>query len=156
MDTRKRMYEGKREHAARVMADETRKVEGVLTDEQVDLIDDVRTMRHEIHSAGRSMYLSESSDYNRNWEWLRGLTDRIASANEGAATLLPPWSLPRREDDYVSDADVYYCDADADEAEALCAEQMSEINKSLESWLGEIDDAHGTHFAPTGWARLAG
>jgi hypothetical protein len=146
-------YDGKREYAAQVMHDEARKVEGVLTEEQIAIIADVRVMRHKIHSAGLSMFNGESGEAAEYYPWLEGIGERIGEIGGGK---LPPYAPPYKPEAIITDVDVYELDMPRDEAEAEHLAQMGKVNESLEAWLGAVDKMYGTAFAPTGWGRLWG
>lgn len=151
-------YEGKREYAAQVMHDEARKVEGVLTEEQIAIIADVRTMRHNIHSEPTALFNSEHGANREYTRWLSEVGWRAREANSDASAALPPLKLPYGDDMLITDYDVYYADEPMgyDEAYEAYLRQHSAINDALEAWLMAIDKMYGTAFAPTGWGRMNG
>ncbi len=140
-----------------------------LTEEQHDLLAEVASIRHNIHSSIDNTFSVEAMD-NSDISKLDDINERLEAVG------LPPINLPDTSFFVTSDDYDYVLTADdRAEYEELAAEngfesgfhywmensayneyydQMSDLNSVMEQYLKDIDAEHGTQYAPTGWARF--
>ena len=148
----KEAYERKREYAAKRMA-ENREIT-TLTDEQHDLLNELCTFRHDLHTNQKSAFNANSSDYsyyaNNISKYYVGVSeDDLHSRIVKAFGTAPytPIDYPTSED--YDDYGMTYEEAQ-EEAETL----FDKINTQIENFLSDIDKKHGTNYCPSGATRI--
>jgi len=156
----KEQYEGKQRAAERRMTENAKKE--TLTEEQHDALSWLCMIRHEMHGHQEAFFHEESSDHTKFWNYIdTDINERLTKAG------LSKIEFEYDElDDYntdgfvISDLDDEDIDDD-DEREERIAEALEEIihlaetfNTTIEDYLREIDEEHGTSYCPTGISRL--
>lgn len=171
MNPKKEMHEAKARYAEKVAADNRRHaVNSGLTDQQCDALDSMCRARHDMHSNTSSIIKGESSEY----------LDRVIRANreleDSGLTPVPTiptdtvnidmldidtiWILEEigeapKDDDYDTQEDYEKAYQDWYDTEyTRISHDLEALNEKIESYLATIDKKHGTHYAPTGWARM--
>lgn len=122
-------------------------MEDKLTDEQIDFIETVCSIRHKIHTNREHLFNNEA-DNKEEWDFIDNLNQNLNKNN------LPKIENLRRIDDYTTEIDVDYNDMDYDKALDEFYEQIEELNTQIEKWLKEIDNIYGTNYCPCGKYRL--
>lgn len=163
---RKRMFEAKERYVEKVM-DENSEID-TLTEEEHDVLRELCRFRHELHT-------NQESIFNLNDD---GLTDKF---NEFAEENNLPFCIdyddlittldydiltePEKEE-YEKQAEEYNNSKSEnawshsgytlwrEDNFGKCYDYLEDLNNQIESYLREIDEKYGTHYAPTGWARL--
>ena len=135
-----------------------------LTEEQHEALQELARIRHEIHSSWETMWNDEASDNPRLWNYIESGIDEMLTEAE-----LPtiefnyePGDIPTAEDYYIflTEEEQEEYDNDSwkwrEESGAFdeFADFLSEVNNKIEDYLRNIDKEYGTHYAPTGFARL--
>ena len=110
------------------------------------------------------MWNDEASDNPRLWNYIESGIDEMLTEAE-----LPtiefnyePGDIPTAEDYYIflTEEEQEKYDNDSwkwrEESGAFVefADFLSSVNNKIEDYLTNIDKKHGTHYAPTGFARL--
>ena len=147
----KEAYEGKREWASKKMAD--MKMITTLTEEQHDVLAELCSFRHELHTNQESLFNTESANYPFFNEMLSGgINEKLKEVG------LPEIkSLDVLYDDFPTDMDIFYDIAEFETNEEgleIALQRASEINSAIEGYLLEIDKQHGTSYCPSGYTRL--
>lgn len=163
---RKEMYEAKERYVEKLMSDNSEV--GTLSEEQHEVLRELCRLRHEIHMNHESIFHNNDN----------GLTDRFndfAEENDlpfkidydELVTSLDYDLLTKEEQsDYEERANDFniiksdsalshsgfslWCEENFDE----CSDYLEELNNQIENYLAKIDKEHGTHYCPTGNARL--
>jgi len=159
-------YENKARYVDRVMS-KNAKVD-TLSEEQHDVLRWLCKIRHEIHSLDIFKFLSIPQYLLDEYE---SINDKLTEVDLSVISDLPDVI------DFPSDIDYYEIMTD-DEREywdnlaqsidghngfSLWVEEsigddvvniQERINSLIERYLQDIDKEYGTHYAPTGWARL--
>lgn len=145
---KKEMYERRNNYVEKRNRENSEILEGVLTDEQIDFIETVCSMRHKIHTGREHLFISEA-DNTEEWEFIDNLKENIKKLN------LPEINEDEllRIDCYTTEVDVDYNDMDYDEALDEFYDQIEKLNYKLERWLFKIDEQYGTNYAPSGKYR---
>ena len=148
----KEQYSVRRERAVeRNIHNEEIAVEAGMTKEQAELISELCSLRHEIHTNSESMYNTQSSDYDL-WDELEDLMGKMRNAGLQQISVPPLEYFPCSEDRYVGIID------NTEEAEKENKEKfydmMHNLNDTIEDYLRSIDKKYGTSFTPTGMLRL--
>jgi len=143
-------YQKRKENAIQ-RQEENKKIE-TLTEEQHDALAELCSIRHEVHSATKSMYYTESSTYSELWSRLEEIYDHIKELKIGDLKLRPFEQFPCDNDRTYGIID------DTDEAEEKNIveffDMMNDLNNEIEEFLRKIDKQHGTNYAPSGALRL--
>lgn len=146
----KEQYDRRRDNAARRMAANA-EIE-TLTPEQHEFLDELCSMRHEIHCSGLAMFCCQSSDYSRLWDYI----DNGDETLNGRARALG-FDLQARNDsiDVPADDDWDWDDEyeDIDAAREACMQWLNEWNDEIEQFLLSVDKTYGTNYCPTGALR---
>ena len=167
---RKQLYINKKNKENRSLETNT------LSENQIDVIEWLCKIRHEIHSNLDSYWLG-----NGNWNYFDN--DSVDSINYKLKSVNLP-SIPFSDftdiptvDDYYEFEDTDYWDSVAEQLQnnnsknifALSGvdvwkdktdsyetflQCMDNYNKQIEKYLMQIDKENGTNYAPSGWARL--
>lgn len=154
-------YEAKRGYVEKIMR-ENAEIE-TLTEEQHYALEKLASIRHKIHTSWESMWNYESGDYLTLWAYIDcGINEMLVEAD------LPAIDFNHDSGDIPTNAD--YFDLTEEEQEEYgndpwtwreesgafdeFADFLADVNNKIENYLMEIDKKHGTHYAPTGSARL--
>ena len=155
----KQQYERRRENAvSRNIKNEDIAVANGMTQEQAELISELCSLRHRIHSSVDRL-VEDNSEATRD---LIGVNARIDESGLKAMDF-----IPTDTSDYIDidDINTLYETEEipeddeerrkwrADKTAYIC-EQWYELNRSIERYLAEIDKKYNTHFAPTGALRI--
>ena len=156
----KEQYAYRRESAARRNINNMEiAVENGMTEEQAELIYELCSTRHELHTSGNSKY------YNNTYE-CRDLIDLNIRIEESG--LDPMDFVPTDKYDYIDidDFDTLFeteqVPDDDDERDKWyeehfeeISEQWEELNGNIERYLKEIDKKYNTSFCPIGALRVS-
>lgn len=155
---KKEIYEGKREWAARRM--EKNKMVDTLTEEQHEALAWLAEVRHKIHTNQKSMFLSQSSDYNELWSHIDDIDEDKSIywklTNVGLKNDLS-WDVSNIPNDYdynLPQEEGGYGIESYDEAFEILIEFLEKVNSDIEVYLTKIDEEHGTNYAPSGYTRF--
>lgn len=165
-------YERKQQYAENKMKlNEEIAIENGLNEEQIEVIEDLCRIRHEMHCNQKDFFASESYNFNIFWDY-------VDSDNENSIYLkLVEVNLPEidfssidllceNDSDYLDyDNDLEEYDEDSEEYEERKQELYDEaydrviveaekINKIIENYLFEIDKKYNTNYCPTGLSRI--
>jgi len=153
----KEQYEYRRESATQRCIDNKENCNS-LSDEQHDLMSEICSMRHEIHSNQDSLYNTESGSFKKYFDWLNDESDECINGKlKNSGLPIMEWSIdiicmPCDNDRYEGVID------NTDEAEEENRdefyEQCNVINNDIENYLRNIDDKHGTNYCPSGFLRI--
>jgi len=151
------IYEGKREFAAKRMA-ENKKIE-TLTESQHEAMSNLASVRHDFHV---NMEKITKSDDNK-------LKPKLIEANIQLkeSGLMPMSFLPTDEEDFIdidSIDELYEIDEvpeDEDERKDWYDEnyesifkKLSNLHSKIEDYMRSIDKQYGTNYAPSGMSRM--
>lgn len=155
----KRAYEGRKEFAAnRNAKNKEIGMANGLTEEQADLLEELTALRHELHT-NQEFHFTGNSD----------ILQRLVSLNsrmEEEGIAMP--FIPTDESDYIDIDDVNVLmeigddvpESGTDEYAAWYADEFArvydeieDLNKDIEQFLGQIDEAYGTSYKPGGHTR---
>ena len=151
----KKAYEGKREWAAKRMA-ENAKIE-TLTEKQHDVLQWLCTVRHDVHCNQEDFFNDEASnnsvylDYIDDGNGLGIIQERLIEVN------LPNLRWSFSIDDYMTDGMCYELEYTEDETEherENCLDMAKKFNNDIEEYLANIDKEHGTNYCPSGATRI--
>lgn len=151
----KQQYECRRESAARRMAENAEVT--TLTSEQHELLAEIASARHAMHTKAKEMYNCESAGYSSLWSvWFdgsRSINERLEKES------MPTISYSMSECDFpTSDDRQLGLINDTDEAEEENIEKFYELhgklNNDIERYLRQIDERYGTKYAPSGKLRV--
>ena len=154
----KEQYDHRRENAYLRYAQNKEIVQDSMTDEQIEIIEEVCTKRHEIHTSHIALYNTEAGNHAELWRWIDEIDDRISEAEFDIIGLeYDGADIPLDTDIELEDSD----DWSQEEINAFHEKKIAElgklkeeINTKIEVWLSKIDEKHGTHYAPTGAQRI--
>ena len=154
---KKNMYEAKAGYVEKIMR-ENRKID-TLSEEQHILLYELSALRHEMHTRvkhlwhGNDTAIFNEIDCDSVEDGIREEVEHVfGRAPFERKDLMGAdvwWELSgkeiaddeKREDDRLDWYDEFY-------------DAIIEINREIETFLGEIDKEHGTRYCPTGYARL--
>lgn len=144
----KEAYEGRQHYVDRKNAN-NRENATKVTDEQLDTIEMLTKMRHNIH-ASDSLYNMESSNYQEQMDFL----DNINNELEEKGLPVINWSVDL--DSLANSEDITYglADNETDNKE-LFKTQKEQINTDIENYLEQFDKNHNTAYKPTGATRYS-
>lgn len=150
-------YERKREWAARRMK-ENKKIE-TLTETQHEALEELASIRHEIHSNKKSVIISDD----------QGLKKKLIKVNEWLLNsgLTPMEFVPTSNEDYIDidTIDELYEIEDVPEDDDERADwydenymrisgELEDLNTQIEDYMRKIDARYGTNYAPSGMSRV--
>ncbi len=164
---KKEQYEYRRESAARRSLDnEAVAVANGMSEEQAELIGELCSLRHELHTNMRSVAISDYDGLNIK-KRLLDVNIRIAQSG-----LEPMSFIPTDENDYIDIDDLYLLpDMDAecgepwpesgtreyqdkwDEEFGRIYGELEALNTDIEGYLADIDKKYKTKWCPTGALR---
>ena len=155
---KKEQYEYRRESAAkRNLSNEEIATQNGMSEEQAELISKLCSMRHELH-CNIDSYV-ESNDQLVLRDWNRIEEDMI----DAGLPALGVYNMMTDIDDIdglMHDYGEDVPDSDSDDFQGWyddnynrIAECWSDVNKTIEDYLAEIDKRHGTSWCPTGALR---
>lgn len=150
-------YERKREWAARRMK-ENKKIK-TLTETQHEALEELASIRHEIHSNKKSVIISDD----------QGLKKKLIKVNEWLLNsgLTPMEFVPTSNEDYIDidTIDELYEIEDIPEDDDERADwhdenymrisgELEDLNTQIEDYMRKIDAEYGTNYAPSGMSRV--
>lgn len=150
-------YERKREWAARRMK-ENKKIK-TLTETQHEALEELASIRHEIHSNKKSVIISDE----------QGLKKKLIKVNEWLLNsgLIPMEFVPTSNEDYIDidTIDELYEIEDVpeddgersdwyDENYIRISGELEDLNTQIEDYMRKIDARYGTNYAPSGMSRV--
>lgn len=150
-------YERKREWAARRMK-ENKKIK-TLTETQHEALEELASIRHEIHSNKKSVIISDE----------QGLKKKLIKVNESLLNsgLTPMEFVPTSNEDYIDidTIDELYEIEDVpeddeeredwyDENYMRISGELEDLNTKIEDYMRKIDAIYGTNYAPSGMSRV--
>ena len=149
---RKQMYEGKSRYVARKYAENKEiGLENGLTEEQIEVLQELCTFRHELHCNLDVLYYSENGKHNYFESMLNNdIYEMLEKVN------LPYQNMIFSTDDLCDDnvcLDLDYTDEEKENALQECLEFAGKVNNKIEDYLREIDKQYKTQFCPTGISR---
>lgn len=118
------------------------------TEEQLETIEKIARIRHDIHISD-ALFNSESSSNQEQSDFLMNINDELEELELPTIDLPISWDLS----DLTTDVDVYELGVDYDEAYSEFQSQKEQINNAIEKYLREFDKSHNTNYAPTGMTR---
>lgn len=158
----KEIWEAKERYISNRNRDNRSKVEDLLTEEQIDAVEWLCKVRHELHSNGDEVLFY--TDRAENSYYTDLVTERITDTMREQFANFPRiyincdmlnydfcWddeNIIDRED-YNHDYDNYAC-----ECKQEIREQIERINTIIEDWLREFDEKYKTNYCPTGATRI--
>lgn len=158
----KEAYEGKKEYAARRNEADKENVK-TLTEDQHDALAWLSAVRHKLHGGFDEMWLSESSDHEELWNYIMDSIDKCKIKDRLESRCLPDIDINLDEEDYISDQtydidlSIYASEDEKEEAREKAQEELAamieKIDTIITDYLENIDEKHGTHYAPTGNGR---
>ena len=126
--------------------------------EQIDAIEQVCYIRHELHTHGaKTLWATESSNFSTYYNWLDGGIWEILN-DAGIKNNLKFYDVEDLpcdndfewlDDDEIGDHDEYY-----ENALNEISDFLIDVNNKIENWLRDFDKKYGTHYAPTGAWRM--
>lgn len=125
-----------------------------LTEEQHNALATICSIRHQLHCNTKALFNADSADFNNLFDQYDSINDILTSAK-----LSPIQDLLDSEEiistiDYEADDEGMnfndWWDSHLEEA----YDQWEDINSKIEAYLREIDEKHGSEYAPTGKTRL--
>lgn len=121
-----------------------------LTEAQHETLRWLCSFRHDLHCNQEALFYSEWSKYTEFWGIIDvKLGERLSEAG------LPGIDLDIDAENFPTDIDCEELfDMTSEEALAEVVKMASDINRAIEMYLGNIDKEYGTHYCPTGIARL--
>lgn len=150
------MYERKNEWAANRM--EQNKNIDTLTEQQHDALAWLCSIRHTIHTNQKSMFISNSVDFDL-WKYIDGVDDNTIKEKLESVGLPNnlSWDALFVPSDYdynmrFNEDKSWYNDYDA--AYEIHIDFLEKVNTDIENYLRNIDKEHGTNYAPSGHTRL--
>lgn len=146
-------YENKREWAARRMA-ENKEIE-TLTNEQHELLEELCSFRHELHTNWDSAFNPQSGSFNRFANEISSFSVGLTGHDLHTRICEAFGTAPFNPIDYPTLDDYEDYDYDnVDEAYDDACSLFSRINNEIELFLTNIDKEHDTSYAPTGATRI--
>lgn len=155
-------YEAKRRYVEKVMH-ENAEVK-TLTEKQHEALQELARIRHKIHTSWEVMWNYEASEYKKLWDYIEYDIDEMLTEAELPAIELnyDPCDVPTSADFeiFLTEEEQAKYDNDSwkwrEESGAFneFADFLNGVNNKIEDYLTDIDKKHGTHYAPTGFARL--
>jgi hypothetical protein len=159
-------YERKAAYAARKNL-ENAKID-TLTAEQHDTLAWLCSVRHKIHTNQESFFWAESGAFDELWKYIDEKINNTLSACGlepiPFGSSLDVWTdslIFELKDEFVEECgDQYELSEESDMATLLSAgleimyDKVGEYNKQIEAYLQNIDEKHGTRYAPTCATRL--
>ena len=164
-------YEAKQRYVDKRNA-ESREKSKNLTEEQINAIETIAHIRHQIHS-NIDRYFYDSRELR---EYIKEIDDIIENSGLPMLVTLIVYELPCADDyDFLDNCDEWEARAEEFNKENPTAtlkhtgfslwieeggeyqafyDELSQLNDRIERWLAKIDEEHGTNYAPTGWARM--
>lgn len=140
-----------REDAAAARMSENRRIK-TLTPEQHDTLEELASLRHEIHTSAKDMYNPENINGEKGWKRLYEINSELNRLKLGELELLNPEDYPTSEDRSLG-----LLDDDSEESEeenrTKFFDMMEDLNNQMERILRNIDERHNTHYAPGGFTR---
>ena len=127
-----------------------------LSEEQIEVITEVCSLRHEVHTRMADIAISDSNTpaFNRLACTFFGMWEgdgRVAEVGLPALKGVNDWEFSSVEmEREVRDL----TDAERDEVIAAACEWLEGFNTAVERWLADIDKQYGTHYCPTGAQRI--
>ena len=145
-------YEAKANYVDKLMK-ENAEVE-TLTEDQHNALAELCRIRHQIHTSADSFFNDESASFNELWDYIYsgteqyGYIDKLLNNNN-----LPIINFSINIFDYCTTSDYSDLGFTYEEAMEQINELVEAVNAKIENYLMQIDNKHGTHYAPTGCAR---
>lgn len=161
-------YEAKAKYAEnKARNNEKIALENGMTQEQVDVIDDITRLRHDLHSTDSASIFNDQVEDPDSYNYF---FDDIAEENYVNTQLkkvglpelkLPSWDTHFTEWDFDEEVKERGIEKFSKEWEELRSEYLSNLtedlekaNTAIENWLGAIDKKYGTQYKPTGKSRI--
>lgn len=151
-------------------------LENGLTENQIEAIENICRLRHEIHCTDASSVVSQNDNIT---EYLKKINDEIRENNlpeidVDEYTYLDDWLDDLCWDELAEETrPPYYAKAQKEidngckdniddlayklffeDAVDVCGDIIEKINNKIEHWLRSIDEKYGTKYEPTGGQRL--
>lgn len=146
---KKEMFERKKAYSNRRMK-ENSEID-TLTEEEHDLLAELCTMRHEMHSCGESMYI-EINDLNKYFTDLEiKIKDEILNVDCTDMEFYDGFLFDMEEESVEIDSDEY--EERYKDSIELYYEQKGNLNDEIERFLKKIDEKYQTNYCPTRIAR---
>jgi hypothetical protein len=158
----KEMWEAKERYISKRNRDNRSKVEDLLTEEQIDAVEWLCKVRHDLHVNGdKVLFYTEQAEHDYYTDLV---TERITDTMQEQFPDFPViyidvvelnddycWGSPDIIDqsDYNNDFDEYYLESTRE-----IREQIERINTIIEDWLREFDEKYNTSYCPTGATRI--
>lgn len=150
---RKQMYDRKANYVrAKNATNKDIALENGLTDEQIEVIEELCAFRHELHCNQEALYYSEYGNHNYFESMLNNdIYEMLEKVNLPYQNMI--FSTDDLEDENVC-FDLDYTDEEKENALQECLEFATRVNNKIEDYLRNIDKKYGTSYCPTGFARL--
>ncbi len=142
-------YTYRKESAASKMA-ENKENCNTLTEVQHDLIEEICTIRHEIHCDQDSVFNTESSSHNKFINFLDNINLKLKKVELNIINFNIDFEM------LITDFDYYEMESfdSIEDAKEKSSEECTAINNDIELFLKNIDKKHGTNYCPTGSLRI--
>ena len=169
-------YDAKRRYVDR-MNRENERID-TLTPEQHEAIQFLASARHDIHTNYERAFNTESQEYDDLMEYIGDdgtINQTLADAGLPTIKILYDTDFPTDFDYFEllspQERQEWEEKAEKEEKGAFSntgfslwmedsgeygeyTDHMEKLNSAIEEYLRKIDEEHGTHYAPTGWARM--
>lgn len=146
-------YEAKANYASKFNSENAEIMEEAkASQELIDSILRIVSIRHEIHSGSRSsLFNTESSDFNSKWGMINELQAFVGESviDEFDSPLDTDWSMELvDQDDFNSFQDF------SEKSISEISGKIEKLNTLVENKLQEIDKEFGTSWTPSGASRI--
>lgn len=160
------MFEAKERYVENLMADNAEV--DTLTEEQHEVLRELCRLRHEIHINHESIFhnndngltgrFNEFSEEN-NLPFIIDYDELVTDIDYDILTQDEQSDYEERANEFNINKPVsalshsgfsLWCEEHFNE----CSDYLEELNNQIETYLAKIDKEHGTHYCPSGFARL--
>lgn len=147
-------YEAKESYVIKRNNENRAKLDGVLTEDQINAIESLCSFRHRLHISAEKLYLDEYSDASFYTEEISEYGDDIEGTQRYTIQkLFGVYPFDRIEYFTEIDEDLNEENMSRDDMESENLDRIEKLNDQIEEFLKNIDDKYGTDYCPTGKAR---
>lgn len=149
----KQAYEAKQAYASRSNGENAEiMAEAGASQEQIDYMLKIVSIRHDIHAGSRSsLFNTESSDFDSKWEMINELQDFVSQTvlDEFNSPLDTDWSLGLADEEDFGSFEAF-----SEKSILEISSKIEHLNTLAEKKLQEIDLEFGTSWTPSGASRI--
>jgi hypothetical protein len=149
----KQAYEAKSRYASRSNSENAEIMEEAgASQELIDSILRIVSIRHDLHSGSRSsLFNTESSDFDSKWEQINELQEFVSETvlDEFNSPLDSDWSMGLVDTDEFESFDDF-----SQRSIVEISNKIEKLNTLVEKKLQEIDKEFGTSWTPSGASRI--